>query len=184
MNTHDNFLSFNGKNIVFINNEGNYWIAIRPICDALNVDYAAQLKRLKNDVILGSVYAKHTMQVPYLAEKKDPVFQGRKMISLPEMYIYGWIFSINSKSEELIEYKKTCYETLYKHFHGTITGRKDLLIKRDSVDKDIALLKEEMKGQDENYKKLKKLESKRKAISEQLNNIDKTVIQQYKMVLN
>ena len=51
----------------------------------------------------------------------------RKMLSLPEKYIYGWIFSINSSSEALQEYKKECYDVLYQHFHGAITGRKELL---------------------------------------------------------
>jgi len=49
------------------------------------------------------------------------------MTSLPEKWIYGWLMSVQSASPELIEYKKLCYEILNEYFHGTITGRKNLL---------------------------------------------------------
>lgn len=48
MNTHHNFLEFNGKNILFKSENGVYWVAVKPICEALNVVYTGQLKRLKN----------------------------------------------------------------------------------------------------------------------------------------
>lgn len=162
----------------------SYFVALRPICDALNVVYTGQLKRIKNDVILGPALYKCTMQAPSFSEKSEPVFQRREMLCLPEKYIYGWIFSINSDKEELIKYKQKCYDLLYEYFHGSITGRKDLLLKRKAIDNDIATLKEEMKEQDEKYKKLKALEANRKLVSQKLNQIDNSITSQYEMQLD
>lgn len=113
------FLEFNGKNIFFVAIDGQYWIAIKPICRALNVDYVRQFKNLKEDEILKAALSKQTMQVP-----GD---QLRNYVCLPEFYIYGWIFQIQSQSAELLKYKWECYRVLYEHFHGAITGRKELL---------------------------------------------------------
>ena len=133
------FLSFNNTNIYFVDVNGVNWIAIKPICDALNIDHSAQYKKIKKDDILLSEYANLPIQV------QDD--QLRDYMCLPEKFIYGWIFSIQSNSEELKKYKKECYEILYNHFHGTITKRKEYL-----EEKAIALAEKNMK-----FDKLKEL---------------------------
>lgn len=113
------FLEFNGKIIFFLAVDGQYWIALKPICDALNVDYIRQYKNLTDDKILSQLLSEQTMVA---ADGKL-----RKMVCLPEFFIYGYIFSIQSSSEELQLYKLECYRVLYEHFHGSILGRKELL---------------------------------------------------------
>ena len=115
------FLEFKGKNIVYLSVNGAYWIAIKPVCEVLNIEYTRQFKNLKNDTILASELAKQPMQI--LGDD-----QIREYICLPEEFIYGWIFSIRSDSKELEQYKRECYHVLYNHFHGVITRRR-LLIK-------------------------------------------------------
>lgn len=178
MNTHHNFLQFNGKNIIYLNNNGTYYIAVRPICEALNLAYTAQLRALKKDPILGPAYTVQTMQVPFSTEKNKPAFQGRKMASLPEKYIYGWIFSIRSESKELIEYKKTCYEALLNYFRGTITNRKVLLVEKNTLETEIHHIKEVLKEQNVTFQKLEDLEKKKKAINKELTTIDKEIVKQ------
>lgn len=58
------FLEFNGKVIHFLSVDGQYWIAIKPICRALGVDYIRQFKNLKADAILAPAYAVQPMQTP------------------------------------------------------------------------------------------------------------------------
>lgn len=113
------FLEFNGKTIYFVAVDGQYWIALKPICEALNVNWDRQYKNLQDDENLKAVYALQPMQAP------DG--QMRNYVALPEFFIYGWIFQIQSSSEKLAAYKWECYRILYEHFHGTITGRKELL---------------------------------------------------------
>src|SRR5690606_4250867 len=166
MKTHDKFLQFNGQNIFFINSNGEYWIALKPILDALNLAANRYLKKTKRDYFFGTCLDTVSIQV-----ENNGINQGRKMVCLPEKYIYGWICTLNADSKELNDYKKTCYELLYNHFHGTITNRKELLIERDTIDVKIHDLKESLKEQDENYKELQRLQTVRKTISTQLNNI-------------
>jgi len=147
MNKHEKFLAFNGKNIVFISVEGFYWIAIKPICDALNIDADRSIKNIKIDPILAPEWSKQTIQVSKNGKK-----QLRNVTCIPEKFIYGWIFSLRSDSKELTEYKKTCYNLLYNHFHGTITNRKELLIERIDVDTEMHTIKRNLQEFDAQYK--------------------------------
>lgn len=173
MKTHEKFLKFNGKNIVFLNVDGTYWIALKPICKALNIEYTRSFKNIKTDPILAPALAVQPMQVSKNGRK-----QLRNMTCIPEMYIYGWIFSLRSESPELDEYKRTCYELLYNHFHGAITNRKELLLERNEIDTEIHGIKQFLKQEDEQFKRLQELQSFRKSVSQKLNTIDKELIQQ------
>ena len=113
------FLEFKGKNLLFLSKDGTYWVAIKPVCEAINVNYNRQFQNLKSHPILGPVFAVQQMQVP-----GDQI---REMVCLPESFIYGWIFSIKSDSKELIDYQKECYQVLFEFFHGIMTSRKDLI---------------------------------------------------------
>jgi hypothetical protein len=115
----EKFLKFNGKRIVMLANDGVWWIAIKPICEALGVDYIRQFKNLKENRILVQLLSEQTIVA---ADRKM-----RKMVCLPESAIYGWIFQIESGAPGLDQFKWECYRALYEHFHGSITGRKELL---------------------------------------------------------
>lgn len=173
MQKHEKFLEFNGKKIIFLSVDGTYWIALKPICEALNIEYSRSFKNVKNDPILAPVLAIQPMQV-----SKNGKNQLRNVICIPEKYIYGWIFSLRSDSKELTEYKKTCYELLYNHFHGTITNRKELLLQKKDVETQIFKIKESLKEQDENFKKLQNLEKEKKQITAELNTMDQQIIKQ------
>ena len=43
------FLEFNGKVIYFLSKDGEYWIAIKPICEALGVYSPRQQKTIRAD---------------------------------------------------------------------------------------------------------------------------------------
>ena len=160
------FLEFNGKNIFFLAKDGQHWIAIKPICEALGLEYTRQFKNIKEDDILGQL----------LAEQPIVAADGRlrKMICLPEKWVYGWLFNIRSESEGLKDFKRECYEVLYNHFHGGI--RKDLLAKQ--IQNDIALSKarkefDDELGNNEKYKRVIELEEEAKTIKKQITQKEK-----------
>lgn len=142
------FLEFKGKNLLFVTRNGDVFIAIKPICEALSVDYIQQFKNLNSDPILQSALCKHTMQVP------DD--QARNMVCLPEKWIYGWIFSIRSESKELLEYKRECYDILYNHFHGIMTSRKELIKEKARIRNEKAGV-QQILNQDGNFRKYQEL---------------------------
>ena len=111
-----NFIEFNDKNIYFFKKKGVCWIIVKSVCEALNVDFENQRKRINEDTILRSAPLNQTVQIPGDDQK-------RQYFCLPEEYVYGWIFSIQGNSEELLAYKKECYHVLFNHFHGIIPNR-------------------------------------------------------------
>ncbi len=158
-----NFLELNGKIIVFLNKNGVYWIALRPICEALNVDFNHQHRTILSDPILGPESSNQTIQVPGS--------QSRKFFCLTEEYIYGWLFSINSDSPELIEYKKTCYHLLYQQFHGTITQRQAILQERNNIIDRITELSEKL-STNTDFNELNNLRTKNMRIEKDLKKLD------------
>lgn len=111
-------LEFNGQNISYRYIDGAYWIALKPICEALNVDYIQQFKNAKSHPIFSELLCNHTMV--------DRGGKARQMVCLPEELIYGWLFSINSSSPDLLAYQKECNHLLYLHFRGMVTKRSEL----------------------------------------------------------
>ena len=103
------FLEEKNEELLFVY-EDEIWIAIKPICNAININYINQFKNIQKDSILFNIAKCFTTK-----KKGD---QRRKRKCLPESYLYGWIFSIKSKSKELHEFKKICYKVLYEHFKG------------------------------------------------------------------
>jgi hypothetical protein len=109
------FLQFNGKNIYFLSRDGEYWVALKPICDALGANWNRQFQSLKEDEFLKAAFAVQQMQVDGI--------QTRSYLALPEKYVYGWILSINTDNADLKLYKWKCYELLFNYFNGVITKR-------------------------------------------------------------
>lgn len=132
-----NLLEFKGKIIPYKRENGSYLIAIKPICEALGVSYKWQLERLKEHKVWGAVYRTSTMYIP-----GD---QLREMACLPEEYIYGWLFSINSDSEELIAYQRECIQ----HFYETIKRREELYQQFAKCKKEIAELDNKLKDNED-----------------------------------
>lgn len=160
-------LKFGEKSIYFLAKDGAYWIAIKPICEALGVNYNEQFRRLKNDSILCELLRNSAIVA---ADGKL-----RKMVCLPEKYIYGWIFSLQSGSEELKKYKQECYEVLYNHFHGSLTQREAYLKTLSKVDSQIIEIEKEML-RDQRMIELNDLKNQRKQARAKLTRLDNNLM--------
>jgi len=136
MNNLKKFLEFNEKKVYFITANGVWHIAIKPICEALGVNYNRQFQNIKEDDILGPAFATQQMQVP-----GD---QARGWACLPEFFIYGWLMSIQSESKELKAYKWKCYELLYNYFHGALTERTKMLKVKTQLEVELEKKKAEL----------------------------------------
>jgi hypothetical protein len=168
------FLEFNGKTLVFLAVDGEYWVALKPICEALNVEYTRTFKNSKADPIFGAALAIQPMQVP-----GD---QTRNMICLPEKWIYGWLISIQSASPELQQYKKQCYEVLNNYFHGAITGRKNLLREKAKIQIEINSIFKRLSVEDTLI--LDRAKSKINRINGELRRLDGEMIQEERNLFN
>lgn len=160
-------LDFNGKEILFTLVNGEYWIAIKPLCEALDLEYTRQFKNIKSDKILNQLLAK---QPTTGADKKT-----YNMACLPEKYIYGWLFSIRSNSQILEDYKLKCYDLLYNHFSGTIIQRSKRLGERQLLKNEIAELEMELLNTDA-YKQLQDKKKRISQLTKDLNKSDKDLL--------
>lgn len=94
--------------------DGEKYVPIRPICQALGIDEDTQRRKIIADEILSSVA---TLRVATGNDGKQ-----YEMNCLPFMYVFGWLFTINPKNvkpeaqESVSRYRMECYTTLFKHF--------------------------------------------------------------------
>ena len=159
----EKFLEFNGKRISVLLADGTWWVAVKPICEALGVDFQAQHKSILADEILGQLSSEQTIVA---ADNKL-----RKMTCLPERYIYGWLFSIRSDSPGLVEYKRKCYDILYEHFHGALTARFNVLNERDGIALRILELEEKLEESAE-YQEILQLRKRKSDTTKALAKLD------------
>lgn len=166
--TTEKFLEFNGKKLTLVNADGKFYVAIKPICEALNVHYKAQHKAISEDEILSQL---SSIQRIVAADNKQ-----REMLCLPEKYIYGWLFSINSESEHLKKYKLECYEILYNHFHNIIADRVNELQQKKQLQEAHQKLHLEQMATNSTYRQLVELQQKLKAVNKALAQNDNTLL--------
>lgn len=108
----------NGVDIVTVERDGEIFVPIKPICQALGIDVESQRDKIQKDEILNSTTVLSTVVA---ADGK-----GREMFCLPLKYVYGWLFTINPKNvapearEAVTRYRRECYDVLYEHFTGSM----------------------------------------------------------------
>lgn len=167
-NPNRKFLEFNGKDIEFVFADGKWWVAVKPICEALNVNYQAQHKNILEDEILVQLSSEQTIVA---ADGKS-----RKMVCLPERYIYGWVYSLRSDSEELRKYKMKCYDILFEYFEGVLTRRQETLADRTVKQARKETLEQEL-AEDDRYIELQKLKSELSQLNSSLKLQDKELVE-------
>jgi hypothetical protein len=102
------------KIVIVMDEDGQKFVPIKPICEALGVNYTTQLEKLELDELIdGTIPLRGTVG----ADGKN-----REMKCIPLEFVFGWLFSISSKNvkeevkETLINYKKICHKALYNYF--------------------------------------------------------------------
>jgi hypothetical protein len=90
------------------------FVPIKPICQALDINYSSQLEKIKSDEILGSTVP---LKGIVAADGKE-----REMACIPFKLVFGWLFTINPKNvkveakEQIIKYRLECYDALFNYF--------------------------------------------------------------------
>lgn len=103
----------NNVDIQIIEN-GEKRVPVKPICQALGIDFKSQYEKIKNDEILSSVMVLSTTTG---ADGKQ-----YEMVTLPLKFVFGWLFRIDSRNvkeearEAVMRYQLLCYDALYNYF--------------------------------------------------------------------
>lgn len=102
------------NNVDILSTSDEQMVAIRPICEALGIDYSRQLKKIKEDDDLCSVVG--------VTPTTGADGKQYDMSCLPIRYIFGWLFTINpinvkpEAQEAVRAYRRACYDALYDYF--------------------------------------------------------------------
>lgn len=108
----------NGVEILTVERDGEVYVPIKPICEAIGIDFASQYRKLQSEDILCASVVIMTMVA---ADESS-----REMVCLPLKFIYGWLFTINPGKvapelrESVANYRRECYNVLYDHFHTAL----------------------------------------------------------------
>jgi len=107
-------VSFYGSKIPVIEKDGKLMVAMKPIVEALGLDWSGQLRMIKNDPVLNE-----GMDVTSI-----PTSSGvQETVCLPLDYLNGWLFKIPAsrytgyRRDVILRYQRECYQALYRHFH-------------------------------------------------------------------
>lgn len=168
MNTNQ-IITVNEKEIEIATFNNEKHVAIKPICEAIGVNYTTQFEKIKEDEILSSV-------VPL---KGITGADGKqyKMRVIPLRFVFGWLFTINPNNvkpeikQDVLNYRMECYNALF----DTFTKRTSILKEKTNLQVEIEKLEENWK-QTEEYKKIEELKKLQKNASQRLNNLDKNII--------
>jgi len=103
-------VDFHGTAIPTFNVEGIVRVAMRPICDAIGLQWESQYNRIKRHPVLASTISMMNMVA---ADGKR-----RKLLTLPLNKLNGWLFGIDTNRvkpevrERLVEYQSECFDVL------------------------------------------------------------------------
>lgn len=144
----------NGIDIVAVEKDGDTYLPVKPICNAIGIAFPAQCEKIKNDEILSSAVM---LSVTTGADGKQ-----YEMLCLPIRYVFGWLFLVNPKNVSaesrpaVITYRRECYDVLWSHFVGAAKKaaeqsrlEADLLRERGQLLEQTRVIKAEIREIDE-----------------------------------
>lgn len=111
----ENFISkINGVDIITVDKDGETYVPIKPVCDALGIDAKSQRAKLQEDEFFAST---GVIITSVAADEKE-----REMFCIRLRDVYGWLATINpgkvapEAREAVTHYRRECYDVLYEHF--------------------------------------------------------------------
>lgn len=113
MNTLTSFI-FDGKSIAVVERGGQFYVGLRSVCAALDIDWSTQRKLMLSD------HALSPSVVTFTTEGTHGTV--RDTLCLPLDYLNGWLFRLRAenfsepKRSRIIRYQRECYRVLADHF--------------------------------------------------------------------
>lgn len=108
-------VNFHEQSLITLQKDGVAYVAMKPICENIGLDWEAQRQRISRDEVLNSV----ACMIQATANDK----KNYQMLCLPIHYLNGWLFGVDvsrvkeKNRDKLITYKKECYQVLFDYWH-------------------------------------------------------------------
>lgn len=124
-------VDFRGDTLFGFQEGEDTFVGLKPIVEAIGVDWSGQLQRIKRDAILSEGMV--VMPTPFGRGA------GQEAVCLKLELLNGWLFTIQTDRikdeavrEKVITYQRECYRVLHDHFSGKKKAR-DGLMAEDEV---------------------------------------------------
>lgn len=107
-------VSFNNQSLITVEQNGVHYVAMKPICENIGIQWESQYNRIRRDDVLNSVI--------FIMNMTGSDSKNYQMICLPIEYLNGWLFGIDINRcnpeirDTLIKYKKECYQALHDYW--------------------------------------------------------------------
>lgn len=98
-------ISFNNQSLITVEQNGVHYVAMKPICENIGIQWESQYNRIRRDDVLNSVI--------FIMNMTGSDSKNYQMICLPIEYLNGWLFGIDINRckpeirDTLIKYKKS-----------------------------------------------------------------------------
>ena len=109
-------VNFRGDELYGFKQDDGVFVALKPIVEAMGMDWSAQYRRVQRDPVLAEGIA--IMATPFGRQG------GQEAVCLKMELVNGWLFTIDSERipnpevrDRVLLYKRECYEVLFKHFY-------------------------------------------------------------------
>ena len=105
---------FHGDSVVTLDADGNQYIVMKPIAEALGLSWATQTAKLQGDARFNC----------FDIETVGMDGKSREMLCIPLKKLNNWLFSINPNEvhpnlkEKVIQYQEECFEVLHDYWQG------------------------------------------------------------------
>lgn len=110
-------VNFHNQSLITLQKDGIAYVAMKPICENIGLNWDAQRQRISRDEVLAQG------AVIITAPTKGGL---QEMLCLPIHYLNGWLFGVDTNrvkaeiKETLITYKKECYQALFDYWHNGV----------------------------------------------------------------
>ncbi len=81
--------------IVQLGEDGEIYVAVRPIVEAMGLSWGSQLNRIKRDAVLSKKV--RTLSVFVTNTQLEETGQHREVVCLPKQYVSGFLFGISAR---------------------------------------------------------------------------------------
>jgi hypothetical protein len=114
MTTQTVTVQFHDQNLTAAMIDGKPYVAMKPICENIGLQWEGQFQRIKRHLVLSS-----TMCMTHIVAEDG---KQREMLMLPLDYLNGWLFGIDVArvkpdiKDRLTDYQRECFQVLADYF--------------------------------------------------------------------
>ena len=106
-------IKINNEEIFIVREVNQYFVAIKPVCKAIGVNYTTQLEKISKDEVLSKITC--------LMKAIGANGKRYEMRVIPLKYVFGWLFTISPKNvnpeikKQIVKYRMECYNAFFNY---------------------------------------------------------------------